>query len=75
MEVQMDARKFWAMCRLHDWHYEMADDSEVYRTGEEAHYTLTNLAYSDPVLTPIFEAWREYHYNAGARPAEPKMED
>lgn len=71
----MDTRKFWTMCRVHDWHYQMADDPGAYREGAEAHQALVNLAYSDSALTPVFEAWREYHYNAGARPTEPKIED
>ena len=71
----MDARKFWTMCRIHDWHYEMSDDPEIYRMGAEADEQLSAIAASDPKLREIHDAWFQYHHNAGARPAEPKLED
>ena len=71
----MDARKFWTACRVHDWHYQMTDDPGAYALGAQAHQELVNTAYSHADLTAIFEAWRDHHFNAGARPAEPKMEE
>lgn len=71
----MDARKYWTMCRIHDWHYSMSEDSEVYRNGKEAEQQLVHLTDTYPALRPIYEAWREYHFGSGARPAEPKLEE
>lgn len=71
----MDARKFWTACRIHDWHYEMSDDPDVYRNGADARRNLQSLAMRDENLRPIYDAWYEYHFNAGAAPAEPKLED
>jgi hypothetical protein len=71
----MDARKFWTMCRLHDWYYRMSDDPGVYREGSEGEADLMRLAWNKPELTAIFDAWKEYHFGSGAKPEEPKMED
>lgn len=71
----MDARKYWTMCRLHDWHYTHSDDPEVYRNGQENEDHLLRLAHGNDALTEVFKQWREYHYGNGARPAEPKVED
>jgi predicted hydrolase (HD superfamily) len=71
----MDARKYWTMCRIHDWHYEMADDPDAYRNGRDTHETIKDMAEKDAALRPIYEAWKEYHYRAGAHPAEPKLEE
>lgn len=71
----IDARKFWTMCRLHDWFYMMSDDPGVFRNGAENEAHLMDLAWGKPDLTAIYEAWVSYHYDAGPRPAEPKMED
>lgn len=71
----MDARKYWHACRLHDWHYFMSDDPGAFREGQDAEDNLLLLANENPVLTDIFHQWREYHFNAGARPVEPKLEE
>lgn len=71
----VDPRKFWTMCRLHDWFYMMSDDPEVYRNGAESEADLLRLAYAKPVLAEIYEAWREYQFNSGPKPKEPSMED
>jgi hypothetical protein len=71
----MDPRKFWTACRVHDWHYEMSDDPEVYRMGSEADKHLSALAASDPKLRAIHDAWYQHHHNCGPRPAEPSLED
>ncbi len=70
----MDARKFWTMCRLHDWFYMMSDDPAVYRNGEEYLENLERIMMGRPDLYAIYDAWREHHYEAGAVPPEPKLE-
>ena len=71
----IDARKFWTMCRLHDWHYHMSDDPEVYRDGRESEERLLELAEASPEHSTVYGAWYAYHYENGARPEEPKLED
>jgi hypothetical protein len=70
----IDARKFWTMCRLHDWFYSMSDDPEAYRNGADMEERLIELARLSPAHAEIYEAWRTHHYDAGARPAEPKLD-
>lgn len=70
----MDARKYWTACRIHDWHYEMSEDPEVYRNGKEGQDHLVALADSDPELNEIYLQWQDYHFNSGPRPAEPKLD-
>lgn len=71
----MDVRKYWTQCRLHDWHYEMSDDPEVYRNGKDSEDYLLSLAHKNPELADIFKQWHDHHYGSGARPIEPKLED
>lgn len=71
----IDARKFWTMCRIHDWFYSMSDDDEVYRNGVENETKLLRISQTDPKLSEIYEAWREYQFNSGPKPKEPSMED
>lgn len=71
----IDARKFWTMCRLHDWHYMMSDDPEVYRDGRDALNRLIELSEQSPEHTAIFAAWYNYHNDNGPKPDEPKLED
>lgn len=71
----MDARKYWTQCRLHDWFYMMSDDPGVFRDGAESEALLLNLAFKNPDLTSIYEAWCDFHYGSGPKPAEPKLED
>lgn len=71
----MDARKYWTMCRLHDWHYTISDDDAVFQAGAESEDQLMHLAWKNPELRDIFHAWREHHYRSGPKPAEPKLED
>jgi predicted hydrolase (HD superfamily) len=71
----MDVRKYWTQCRLHDWHYEMSDDPEVYRNGKDSEDYLLSIAHEDPAIAEVFLQWQAYHYYSGPRPAEPKMED
>lgn len=71
----VDPRKFWTMCRIHDWFYSMSDDDEVYRNGVENETKLLRISQTDPKLSEIYEAWREYQFNSGPKPKEPSMED
>lgn len=71
----MDARKYWTMCRLHDWYYMMSDDPAVFRDGSESEAHLLDLAWGKPELAAIYEAWAGHHYGSGPKPAEPKLED
>lgn len=71
----MDARKFWTACRVHDWHYNMADDDGAYRAGHDHEESLRRMAEADPKLMEIFKAWESYHRDCGPRPLEPKLED
>lgn len=71
----MDVRKYWTMCRLHDWLYEYSDDPSVYREGYESHNELIRLANGRPEFVDMYHAWYEHAFNCGPRPAEPKMED
>lgn len=71
----MDVRKYWTQCRLHDWHYEMSDDPEVYRNGKNSEDYLLSHAHIDPALADMFKQWREHAHNCGPRPIEPKIED
>lgn len=71
----MDARKYWTMCRLHDWHYTMSDDPEVYRNGKDSESYLLSLAHKDPAMADVYKQWREHHFGTGPRPIEPKLED
>lgn len=70
----MTPRKFWTMCRLHDWTYMYSDDREAYRNGKEENEALINAALSNPELMDIYHAWEDYHFRCGAKPAEPKMD-
>lgn len=70
----IDARKFWTMCRLHDWFYMMSDDPEVYRNGKENEDYLVSLAHNDTALTDLFKQWQDHYYECGPRPTEPKLE-
>ena len=71
----MDVRKYWTLCRLHDWHYMMSDDPEVYRNGKDYEDMLASMAHKDEAMAGIYKAWREYHHNCGPRPPEPSLED
>lgn len=71
----MDPRKFWSMCKYHDWYYFMSDDPGVFREGRDAEDELLRLTHEDPALMDIYNQWREHHFNAGARPVEPKLEE
>lgn len=71
----MDVRKFWTMCRLHDWFYMMSDDPEAYRDGVEMERMLLDIAALSPAHAEVYEAWRAHHHDCGARPDEPKLED
>lgn len=71
----MDARKYWTMCRLHDWLYFMSDDPGVFREGQESEDKILSAAQDNPSLQDIYNQWRDYHFNSGAKPAEPRMED
>lgn len=71
----MDVRKYWTQCRLHDWHYTMSDDPEVYRNGKDSEDYLLSLAHNNPALADMFKQWQEHAYNCGPRPAEPNLED
>lgn len=71
----MDARKYWTQCRLHDWHYMMSDDPEVYRNGKDNEDYLMSLAHNNPVMADMFKQWQDHHYGSGAKPVEPKLED
>jgi len=71
----MDARKFWTMCRLHDWFYMMSDDPGVYREGKESMENLESIMYGKPDLYEVYDAWRAHYYEAGPKPAEPKVEE
>ena len=74
-QPMIDARKFWTMCRLHDWFYMVSEDPEVYRDGEESLDRLEDLMRGRPALEAVFEAWRVHHYECGPVPVEPKLED
>lgn len=71
----IDARKFWTMCRLHDWFYMMSDDPEVYRDGLESEERLQELAEQSPAHAEIYAAWHDHHHGTGPVPTEPKLED
>ena len=71
----MTPRQFWTACRIHDWTYMYSDDPGVYRNGKEQNEALLNEAHADPALMDIYRAWGEYHFENGAKPAEPKLED
>lgn len=71
----MDARKFWTMCRLHDWFYYMSDDPGVWRDGQDSEDRLLQLANDNPALTEVYNQWRDYHFSNGAKPVEPKVQE
>lgn len=71
----MDARKFWTMCRLHDWFYMMSDDPGVYREGAESLSNLEHIMRGKPELMAIYEAWREHSFGTGPVPAEPALDE
>ena len=71
----MDIRKYWTQCRLHDWHYEMSDDPEVYRMGKESEDYLLSLAHKDPAMAEVFKQWKAYQFTSAPRPIEPKIEN
>lgn len=70
----MDARKFWTMCRLHDWSYMMSDDPAVYQAGLESLHNLHKTSRGRPDLQKILDAWDAHHFECGAIPPEPKLE-
>ena len=71
----MDPRKYWTMCRTHDWFYPYSDDPGVNRDGKEARAALLTLADLKPELMDVFKAWEDHMFASGPRPPEPKMED
>lgn len=71
----MTPRQFWTACRIHDWTYMYSDDPGIYRNGKEQNESLLNAAHDNPALMDIYRAWGEYHFENGAKPAEPKLED
>lgn len=71
----MDARKFWTMCRLHDWFYQWSDDPGVYRAGRDSLETLEMYAAKSPEHRAIYDAWHAHYFESGPKPVEPKMED
>lgn len=71
----MTPREYWTACRLHDWHYSYSDDPGVFRNGSESEFNLLALSANNPELSAIYEAWADYHYGSGPKPAEPKLED
>jgi hypothetical protein len=70
----IDVRKYWTQCRLHDWHYMMSDDPEVYRMGKDSEDYLVSLAHNDPAMAEVYKQWQDHARNCGPRPAEPKLE-
>lgn len=71
----IDPRKYWTMCRMHDWFYMMAEDPGAYRDGRDNEYELRSMGESDPRLMEIFTQWEDHFRNCGARPDEPKLEE
>ena len=71
----MTPREFWTACRVHDWTYMYSDDPGVYRAGKEENEALLDAAHKDPALFDIYNAWSSHHFDNGAKPAEPKLED
>lgn len=71
----MDPRKFWTICRLHDWFYPYSDDPGAYREGKEEQERLFGIAQTDPALMTVFRQWESHMWDAGPRPDEPKMEE
>lgn len=71
----MTPREYWTACRVHDWTYMYSDDPGVYRAGREDRERLEKMARHNPELEKIFIAWHEHHFNSGAKPDEPKLEE
>lgn len=71
----MDVRKYWTMCRLHDWYYKYSDDPSVFREGAESEADLLRLAWDKPDLTAMYEAWADHVFGSGPKPKEPQMEE
>lgn len=71
----MTPRKFWTACRVHDWTYEYSDDPNVYRNGKEEREHLQSIAEKGGEYKCIYDAWHAYHFDNGAKPEEPKLED
>lgn len=71
----MDPRKFWTMCRIHDWFYHMSDDPSVYREGADRESDILAIAEKSPAHRAVYEAWRAYHFESGEKPSEPKEKD
>lgn len=70
----IDPRKYWTMCRLHDWLYEESDDPAVNREGKASEEELLILRDKSPEHRAVFDAWHNYYFAAGPKPEEPKME-
>lgn len=70
----MDVRKFWTMCRIHDWYYSYSDDPGVYREGAESEADLARIAAKSPELMDMYQAWRDHMFGSAAKPEEPKLE-
>ncbi len=71
----IDARKFWTMCRLHDWFYMMSDDPRMHDDGLEYECMLNDIAKKDPACAEIYAAWHDHHWNCGPVPTEPKLDE
>lgn len=71
----IDPRKFWTMCRLHDWYYSYSDDHSVYEAGAASHDDLLAIAKKSDEHWRIYQDWHDYHFNSGAKPEEPKLDE
>lgn len=68
----MTPRKFWTMCRIHDWTYMYSDDPEVYANGVKSLNDLLRIADKGPEFEEVYNAWENYHFHCGPKPDEPK---
>lgn len=69
----IDPRKYWTMCRMHDWLYEYSDDPGVYREGKDSLDELLTLRDKTPEHRAVYDGWYAYYFEAGPKPEEPKV--
>jgi hypothetical protein len=62
---------YFSMLATHDWHYEMSDDSGVWRTGNEHQKKLERVAKQSGAHKSLFEAYRKYALEDGPLPERP----
>ena len=63
---------YYDRLRFHDWHYEMSDDSGMYRRGKDSEHALEAVARQSDAHKALFDAWAAYVAHTGPMPMRPE---